>query len=127
MKLNGNMSQRSKNYFCIYTPLSQRPKNYCCVYTPLNNLSCYKSFLPVATIITIYNLLGYSKSNTILKIIAALAVLAVILVIASFEEKLFPEGLNKAGTLTLRHRYKGKSSFVHYICPNTYFAIPSGP
>lgn len=62
-----------------------------CMLNPGFDNSFWKSFLPVATIITIYNLLAYTKSNLILKIIAALAALAVILIIASFEEKLFPE------------------------------------
>jgi hypothetical protein len=51
----------------------------------------WKSLLPVSAIITIYNLFGYTKNNLILKIIVALVVLSCILLIASFEEKLFPE------------------------------------
>ena len=54
----------------------------------------WKSFLPISIIITLYNLFGLvgcSIKNFILKIIATLATLVGILLLASFEEKLFPE------------------------------------
>jgi hypothetical protein len=50
----------------------------------------WKSIIPVTIIITLYNI-PYLGNNFILKILAATAAVLGILVLATFEDKLFPE------------------------------------